>query len=57
MLRPRVIRSPTNPKWDRRGFESHFAQRALFAFYFVVSLFFLLRLSLRQEAFVNFIIS
>ena len=57
MLRPRVIRSPTNPKWDRSRVRVPLRAACSFCFLFCRLSFFYLRLSLRQAAFVNFIIS
>ena len=57
MLRPRVFGHLQTRSGRGRGFEPHFAQRALFAFYFVVflSFFFFVCLRLRQAVFVKFI--
>ena len=54
MLRPRVIRSPTNPKWERSRVRFPLRAACSFCFLFCRLSFFYLRLSLRQAAFCQF---
>jgi len=55
MLRPRVIRSPTKPKWERSRVRAPLCAACSFCFLFCRFLFFFIFVCLRQAAFVNFI--